>query len=90
MRPWADEGDYLLAWPCAARRLRPGQVVVASHPRLGMLVKRIVACDGRQITLAGDDAASTPSAVIGALPVGGVAGRVLWRIRAPREPRNAV
>jgi nickel-type superoxide dismutase maturation protease len=78
MSPALRDGDYILIKK--ARSLRPGFVVVADHPRLGRIVKRVMALDENGITLAGDNPSSTASVEIGPMQPEQLRGRAILAI----------
>jgi signal peptidase I len=87
MEPSYRSGDYVLVG--AARwlfRIRAGDVVVYEHPRLGVLIKRVLAKDRqrREYTVAGTHAESTDPDSLGPAAFSSVIGRVLLRIARPR------
>ena len=91
MEPTVREGDWLLV-----RRLRGtlkvGEVVVAVDPREPerLLVKRVTAIAGDQVTLVGDQPdRSTDSRHFGALPRSAIVGRPVLRY-APLERAGLV
>lgn len=79
MLPTLRPGDRLLCLP--VRRLRNGDIVAVRDPRDGrLLVKRVAAVDGDDVTVVGDNpAASTDSRTFGAVRRGDVVGRAVWR-----------
>lgn len=90
MSPSLIAGDYVITWRLPARRLRPGQIVVADHPKLGRIIKRIdqTTKDGH-IVLSGDNRlASTSSEDIGLLPAQRLRGVVIYHIRTPDKHRG--
>ncbi len=95
MSPGLQPGDYVLIAPRINRQYRPGDVVVADHPRYGRIIKRVtvVAADGL-LHLCGTHPASTPSLTLGSLPLKRIKGRVIWRFRPgkadQRPQRHAV
>ncbi len=89
MEPALHPGDWLLAWRGTRRgrpvRVRPGQIVIARHPRLpGMLlVKRALALqpDGWWLESDNTAAGAVDSRAFGLVPVGLIEARVLLRYR---------
>jgi nickel-type superoxide dismutase maturation protease len=80
MLPELAPGDRLLVLP--TRRVRPGDVVVLRDPRdpNRTMVKRVVAIDGSNVVVAGDNQAqSTDSRVFGPVPAQAIRGRALYR-----------
>lgn len=81
MEPALRPGDWLLV--LRTRRIRPGQVVVARHPRLAgmLLVKRVARRSPGGWWLASDnpDGGAVDSRAFGAVPAGLIEGRVLLR-----------
>lgn len=79
MLPTLLPGDRLLVLP---RPVRPGCLVVVSHPRNPglLLVKRADAADRRTVTVRGDNpSASTDSRHFGPVPRRLVLGRPVYR-----------
>lgn len=68
--------------PIFLRGLRPGDLVVVAHPRLGRLIKLVdhLEQQGRFVYLVGLNEESVDSRVFGALPVEWVTGKVFWHI----------
>jgi signal peptidase I len=88
MEPSYRSGDYVLVG--AARwlfRIRAGDVVVYEHPRLGVLIKRVLGKDRgrREYAVAGTHAESTAADSLGPAAFSSVIGRVLLRIPRPRS-----
>ncbi|HLY81441.1 MAG TPA: nickel-type superoxide dismutase maturation protease [Acidimicrobiales bacterium] len=86
MLPALRPGDRLLLVP--PWRLKPGQVVALRDPRQPkrLLVKRMADIDRSSgtVTVRGDNpGASTDSAVFGAVPLGSVVGRAVYRYAPP-------
>jgi nickel-type superoxide dismutase maturation protease len=88
MEPGLRPGDWLLVrragWPGRPLRIRPGQVVIATHPsRAGLLlVKRAARRDAAGWWLESDNpdaAGATDSHQFGAVDLGLIEGRVLLR-----------
>lgn len=69
MEPTLTSGDYVLV---RKRRKTPrvGDIVVADHPHMGRIIKRVktVDADGQAVTLAGDGPVSAPSIDLANLP----------------------
>ncbi len=94
MEPALRPGDWLLVWrgvrAARAPGVRPGQLVIARHPRRqGMLlVKRAVRCEQAGWWLESDNAGvgGVDSRVFGAVRPELIAGRVLLRYWPPRRP----
>ncbi len=92
MRPTFQPGDRLVAlrlpvaWP-----LRPGDLVVVSHPDEGrLMVKRVSAVGPQGVEVLGDNpSASTDIRVWGPLPRALVRGRVLYRYGAGPRTRSS-
>ena len=86
MEPTVREGDWLLVRQL--RRLpRVGELVIAADPRESarLLVKRVIAIAGDQVTVAGDRPdRSTDSRHFGPLPVSAIVGSPVLRY-APLE-----
>lgn len=81
MSPTFRHDDYVLSFGWRRTRYRTGDVVIASHPTLGILIKRIARIDERNgILLSGDDPASTDSLLLGWQPPSNLLGKVRWHI----------
>lgn len=81
MEPTFREGDWLIV-RALRRRPRAGELVVATDPRepARILIKRVGAVSGDQVTVLGDRReASTDSRHFGALPVSAIIGRPVLR-----------
>lgn len=84
MSPSLGDNDFVLVLKWPNMRMRPGDLVVADHPRYKRIVKRISATTYSRIRLAGDNTLNTTSSSrLGWLDKGNVVGRVCWRIAAP-------
>jgi nickel-type superoxide dismutase maturation protease len=86
MEPTVREGDWLLVRQMR-RQPRVGELVIAADPRdpARLLVKRVSAVSGDQVTVIGDrPERSTDSRDFGALPSSAILGRPLLRY-APLE-----
>lgn len=85
MVPTLDDGDFVVVVPLSPRvpfaRATIGAVVVARHPELGLLVKRVVerATNG-WVALGGDGPWSTAPEHLGFVPQEQIVGRALFRI----------
>lgn len=88
MRPAIESGDRLLV---LALRARVGDVVALGDPRDGRtIVKRVARIDGDQLTVLGDNpASSTDSRTFGPVPRRSVVGRAVYRY-APRARAGRV
>jgi phage repressor protein C with HTH and peptisase S24 domain len=88
LSPFFLSGDYVVV--STARRqypnLRKGQVVVANHPTLGLLIKRILRNDtqAKCVELEGTHPDSISSAKIGLVAYQDLVGKVLVHIKRPR------
>lgn len=84
MLPGLRNGDYVivLRW---LRGIKAGDVVVAQHHSLGVIIKRVKAVtNAKNYILMGDNtAASTRSEDIGAVTKQQIQGRVLCTVKAP-------
>jgi nickel-type superoxide dismutase maturation protease len=80
MAPTLASGDYLIC--TKARALRPGFVVVATHPKYGLIVKRINSIAEATIRLAGDNPESTSSDALGNIPLRHVTHHARWAVTA--------
>lgn len=90
LHPLYQDGDFVLVSriPILLRGVRPGDVVVFQHPRLGKLIKRVERLEegGRAAFLLGLDSDSVDSRVFGAVPVRVILGKVIRHI--PRQAFN--
>ena len=79
MRPALIPGDRVLV--LRTGRYRPGHVVALADPRTGRtIIKRVVATDGGEVVVRGDNAAaSTDSRTFGPVPRAAVLGRAVYR-----------
>lgn len=59
---------------------KPGDIVLADHPTLGLIVKQLCQLDNGLVTLAGTSAESIDSVAMGALPIGALRGRLLFTV----------
>ena len=89
MCPRYRSADYLLVARPLWRRLQAGDDVVARHPRLGTIFKRIAALDGDRLWLSGLGANSTSSADIGSVARSDLVGRVILHFSAPGRDSSA-
>lgn len=78
MAPTLASGDYLIC--TKARALRPGFVVVANHPKYGVIVKRVKSAVDNIVRLEGDNPESTDSDALGDLPRGLISHRAGWAV----------
>jgi nickel-type superoxide dismutase maturation protease len=87
MVPALRDGDFVLARRVRADRVRPGDVVVARHPRRAdglLVVKRAVRRTGGGWWLEGDNAfVTSDSREFGAVPDGLILARAVLRLRDP-------
>ncbi|PID43432.1 MAG: hypothetical protein CSB48_05030 [Proteobacteria bacterium] len=67
MSPSFRHGDYILACRWPRWLLKPGDVIVLTHPVYGNIIKRIDAIDEQQLTLVGDNPLSISSEKIGSI-----------------------
>ena len=66
MSPLIQPGDYILSCRWPHRWVRPGQVVVVTHPEFGQIIKRVQDCHaGAGFTLTGDNSASLKTEQMG-------------------------
>ena len=78
MTPTLASGDYLIC--TKARALRPGFVVVASHSKYGVIVKRVKSTAETTVRLEGDNIESTDSEALGEVPLTLVTHRARWAV----------
>ena len=87
MSPAFRHDDYVLSIGWRRTRYRTGDVVIANHPTLGTLIKRIARVDERnRVLLAGDNPASSDRLTLGWQLPSSLVGKVRWRI-AVRPPQ---
>jgi nickel-type superoxide dismutase maturation protease len=80
MRPALEPGDRLLV---LRRRARPGDVVALEHDGR-VIVKRVAAVDGDDVTVLGDNAErSTDSRSFGPVARAAILGRAVYRYAPP-------
>ena len=87
MTPQFAPGDFVLGLRWPGMRLRAGQVVLAEHPSLGLLIKRVAQLSGERARLSGDSAESASSDDLGAVPVARLL-RVCWHLRGAAQARS--
>jgi len=78
MSPTLENGDYVLTKK--PRLLRAGLIYVINHIDLGRIVKRLGDIKHDRCYFIGDNPASTPSNIIGAVEKSRVIGQVIWII----------
>lgn len=80
--PLYRDGDFVLVSriPMLWQGIRPGDVVVFQHPRLGRLVKLVERLDDgdRSVYVVGLDAHSSDSRTFGAISQAQIQGKVIW------------
>jgi nickel-type superoxide dismutase maturation protease len=84
MWPMYEDGDYVLvASPRLAGGIRPGDVVVFSHPAYGVMIKQVerIAPGGDDIYVLGTHDRSVDSRQFGAISRRAVIGKVIWHIK---------
>lgn len=88
--PLYQDGDFVLVSqiPILWQGIRPGDVVVFQHPRLGRLIKLVERLeDGhRSVFVVGLDAFSSDSRTFGAIPRERIQGKVIWHFA--QESKN--
>ncbi len=96
MAPTLDDGDFVVALGARwAGRPRRGDIVLAEHAELGLIVKRVLYIDATgDVSLGDDNPWSRESAQLGIFERGALRGRVVLRVgRASgglsRIPRGA-
>lgn len=77
MRPQFAPGDFVLGLRWPGMQLRVGQVVLARHPSLGLLIKRVAHISDEGTRLSGDNTQSTSSVELGVVPAARLL-RVCW------------
>ena len=92
LKPDYLEGDFVLTLkiPLLKKRYRPGDVVVFSHPRYGLMIKKVesISRDGTKISVIGTHTLSTDSRDFGPVDMDSIIGKVIWHIRSPRHKRQ--
>jgi nickel-type superoxide dismutase maturation protease len=84
MVPALQPGDHLVIWPTTD--VRPGDIVAVKDPRRPerTVLKRVGWTERGEVYLLGDNAArSTDSREWGAVPLGSVRGRAVYRYAPP-------
>ena len=80
--PLYHHGDFVLVSqiPMLWQGIRPGDVVVFQHPRLGRLIKLVERLEdgGSSLYVVGLDANSSDSRIFDAIPRDRVEGKVIW------------
>lgn len=79
MTPALSSGDYIIL--TKARALRPGFVVLADHPKYGLITKRVKTVEKDSVLLEGDGPESTSSEAMGLIPKDKIIGRARLAIR---------
>ncbi len=78
MVPALDDGDFVITRPGTPA---VGDVVLARHPSLGLIIKRVRAANtDRTYALVGDNPISTSTTAIGPVPADRVQGVAVWSI----------
>lgn len=80
MRPHFAPDDFVLGLRWPGMPLRVGQVVLARHPDLGLLIKRVAHVSSEGVRLSGDNTQSTSSVDLGIVPTARLL-RVCWHFR---------
>jgi len=78
MSPALEDGDYVLIKK--PRSYRPGSIYVINHTDLGQIIKRLKSIENDRLTFKGDNASSTPEAVIAPINQDRVSGQAWLRI----------
>lgn len=85
MYPVFQPNDYVVISPRLFSAYKIGDIVVAQHSTFGLIIKRIIDINQQQqISLAGENPASSSSQAIGLISKKQLVGRVIWRIAARR------
>ena len=88
LSPFFLSGDYVLIHksPRAYQRLEPGDIVVADHPVLGTLIKKVRGNlpDQGRVILEGTHPGSISSQKIGEIPYQVLRGKVIFHFKRPR------
>jgi hypothetical protein len=84
MSPALSDGDFVLVISTRLWRRPPlGCVVLAAHPALGPILKRVVRWDAQQgVELRGENGLSSSSADLGVLPRSAIHGVACLRVAA--------
>lgn len=90
MRPHFAPDDFVLGLRWPGMHLRVGQAVLARHPSLGLLIKRVAHISSEGARLSGDNTQSTSSVDLGVVPAARLL-RVCWHFRGAARtcPENA-
>jgi phage repressor protein C with HTH and peptisase S24 domain len=80
MAPNLGHGDYAVAFTWL-KRPRAGQLAVVSHPRFGVIVKRVKEKTAQGYWFESDNALGVTPEQIGVVPARRIIGRVVLKIR---------
>ena len=81
MQPTFKQNDYVFCWRWLGTQYNVGDLVVADHPHLNIIVKRIIEVDTiRGVLLGGDNPNSTPADQIGWLDIEKLIGKIFFKI----------
>jgi signal peptidase I len=88
--PEYRNGDYVITArsTLAFKRLKLGNIIAFKHPQYGMLIKQVTHIDREtgMLEVQGTILESIDSRSFGPIPMHSVLGRMIWHIKAPREP----
>lgn len=85
MAPNLNPGDYAVAFTWL-KRPQAGQLAVVSHPRFGVIVKRVKEKTAQGYWFESDNAQGVTSGEIGPVPGHRIIGRVVLTIRRRQLP----
>lgn len=90
LSPEFQEGDFVILSkiPYFLAPPRPGDVVVFSHPRYGVLIKRVDASEGDLITVLGTHPHSVDSRHFGPIHRRDILGKVIGHIRGKQKAES--
>ncbi len=85
MSPSLDHNDYVVIthW---YTKLAIGDLVLAEHPKFGIIIKRVLKLESHGVWLVGDNTSvSTSTEKMGLLPFQDILGKVLWHVRPNKK-----
>ncbi|RJG39539.1 S24/S26 family peptidase [Motilimonas pumila] len=81
MQPSLHHGDFVVVYSHFLN-IQVGELVIAKHPSLPNMIKRVLKVDSKQrVLLAGDHSSSISSINIGWIPRSQITHKVFFRIR---------
>ena len=83
MEPALPPDSFAVFW--RAKKPKSGDIVLADHPELGRIIKKVVAVENGMLALAGAAAESTSTARLGRISKDRVLGRLVFRVTEPER-----